>query len=336
MTQLAKISDNSLMSESPASKIVAVTVTYNIDHRFEASLQSYLPQVALVVIVDNSTETDAQSRVSTIAQAHPERIVLIQNGDNLGLAKAQNLGIRTALAEQADWVLLMDDDSSADQHMVEHLVQASQARQTDPGTAILVPRYLEQSVNREAKFVTAPDGKYHWPRFAVEGFTGQPVLQNLFIAISSGSLIKAELFGEIGMIRESFDIDYLDVDFCLRAIKAGSRIVAVRDAELRHNLGEQTKHRFLGYQFFAWNHSAKRRFTIYRNRTRIWRENLFRFPGFVFFDFMAAQMDLFRIVMFEQQKSAKLRSVLKGVWQGLFGTGLRKQGIDSSANSVPG
>ncbi|MCG8122861.1 MAG: hypothetical protein N0E55_02680, partial [Candidatus Thiodiazotropha taylori] len=80
------------MSESSAVKIVAVTVTYNIDHSFAASLQSYLHQVALVVIVDNSTETEAQSRVSAIAQGHPEQIALIQNGHNLGLAKAQNLG----------------------------------------------------------------------------------------------------------------------------------------------------------------------------------------------------------------------------------------------------
>lgn len=336
MTQLTKISDNSLMSESSAAKIVAVTVTYNIDQSFAASLQSYLHQVALVVIVDNSTETEAQSRVSAIAQGHPEQIALIQNGHNLGLAKAQNLGIRRALDEGAEWILLMDDDSSAEPQMVEQLVQANQVYATEPGTGIVVPKYLEQSVNREALFVTAPGGEYHRPRFAKVGFSGQPILQDIFIAISSGSLIKAELFNEIGMIRESFDIDYLDVDFCLRAIEAGYRIVAVRDAVLRHNLGEQTKHHFLGRHFFAWNHPARRRFTIYRNRTRIWREQLFRFPGFVLFDFMAALMDLFRIVMFEQQKSAKLKSVLKGIGLGLFGSGLRKQTIDSSANTASG
>jgi rhamnosyltransferase len=234
----------------------------------------------------------------------------------------------------ADWVLLMDDDSSAGPNMVEQLAQANQLYEIDPRSVILVPKYLEQSVNREAKFVTAPGGKYHRPRFAKQGFSGQPVLQNLFIAISSGSLIKAQLFEQIGMIRESFDIDYLDVDFCLRAIRAGFRIVAVRDAELHHNLGEQTKHQILGRHFFAWNHSARRRFTIYRNRTRIWREYLFRFPGFVIFDALAAVMDLFRIVMFEQQKSAKLRSLLKGVWLGLFSRDLGKQAAHAPARNV--
>jgi rhamnosyltransferase len=322
------------MTDHNTSKIVAVTVTYNVDHSFEASLQSYLQQVALVVLVDNSTEIHAKELVNSIAREHPERIFLIQNGQNLGLAKAQNLGIKSALDMDADWVLLMDDDSSAEPHMVERLALASQRHLMESGAAIFVPKYLEQSVNREAKFVTAPGGKYHWPRFAIEGFSGQPVLHNLFIAISSGSLIKSDLFDEIGLIRESFDIDYLDVDFCLRAISVGFKIVAVEDAELRHNLGEQTQHIFLGKKFLAWNHSARRRFTIYRNRTRIWREYLFRFPGFVFFDLLAVLMDLFRIVMFEQQKAAKLKSVLKGALLGLFSGNLRKQANDTTHNSA--
>ncbi len=334
MTPLAKISDNRLMSEFPVVKIVAVTVTYNIDDGFAASLQSYLRQVALVVIVDNSTDADAQKRVRGLAQTQPGRIVLLQNRQNLGLAKAQNLGIRRALAEDADWVLLMDDDSSAGRRMVERLITANQACQTGPATGILVPKSLEQNVSREAKFITAPGGRYRWPRFAIERFADRPVLRNLFIAISSGSLIKAELFNEIGMIRESFDIDYLDVDFCLRTLAAGYGIVAVRDAELRHNLGEQTEHRFLGQHFFAWNHNARRRFSIYRNRTRIWREYLLRFPGFVLFDFMAALMDLFRILMFERHKAAKFSSVLKGLGLGLFGSGLAKQAVERGANST--
>ncbi|MEJ2622161.1 MAG: glycosyltransferase family 2 protein [Candidatus Thiodiazotropha sp.] len=324
------------MSNHNISKIVAVTVTYNIDLSFEDSLQSYLPQVAVVVIVDNSTERDAQKRIRSIAQGQPERIVLIQNGENLGLAKAQNLGIEYALGMDADWVLLMDDDSSAGPHMVEQLAQAGHAYTNDSDAAIIVPKYLEQSVKREAKFVTAPEGAYHWPKFAIEGFSGRPILHNLFIAISSGSLINVHLFDEIGLIRESFDIDYLDVDFCLRAISSGFRIIAVRDAELYHNLGEQTEHKFLGYKFLAWNHSAKRRFSIYRNRTRIWREYLFCFPGFVFFDVLAAMMDLFRIVMFEQQKSVKLGSVLKGVVIGLFSWELRRQPNDTPQRRASG
>jgi hypothetical protein len=45
-------------------------------------------------------------------------------------------------------------------------------------------------------------------------------------------------------------------------------------------------------------------------------------------------MDLFRIVMFEQQKAAKLKSVLKGALLGLFSGNLRKQTNDTTHNSA--
>ncbi|MCG7947086.1 MAG: hypothetical protein N0C84_12160, partial [Candidatus Thiodiazotropha taylori] len=71
-----------------------------------------------------------------------------------------------------------------------------------------------------------------------------------------------------------------------------------------------------------WNHSPKRRYTIYRNRTRIWRENLFTFPGFVLYDFLASLHDLFRILMFEESKMSKLWAATKGIGVGLLGGGL--------------
>ena len=330
VTPSGRIGDNGCMSETSAKKIVAVTVTYNIDSAFEASLESYLDQVDRVIVVDNSTRREAREQLATMAEARGHRVRLIQNGDNLGLAKAQNIGIAAALDEGADWVLMMDDDSCAAEQMVRRLSQAVERHDLDPRTSILVPQYQEQSVTREARYVVAPGGRFRGVGFAIDDFSQKPVLENLFIAISSGSLIQASLFREIGLIRESFEIDYLDVDFCLRAITQGYRIAAVRDAILLHNLGAQTEHRFMGRRFWAWNHSARRRFTIYRNRTRIWREYLFRFPGFILYDGLATMQDLFRILMFERNKPAKLKAVIKGVTIGLFGPGLRAQSLQSA------
>ncbi|MEW8562083.1 MAG: hypothetical protein AB2541_08255, partial [Candidatus Thiodiazotropha sp.] len=50
--------------------------------------------------------------------------------------------------------------------------------------------------------------------------------------------------------------------------------------------------------------------------------NLFTLPGFVFYDMLASLHDLFRILMFEQSKLAKLWAALKGIGVGLLGGGL--------------
>ncbi|MES9968437.1 MAG: glycosyltransferase family 2 protein [Candidatus Thiodiazotropha sp.] len=308
------------MSIDRADKIVAVTVTYNVDRGFERVLHSYLDQVAQVIIVDNSTDALSGKWLAEIAASAGEQVKLIQNGQNLGLGKAQNMGIRAALDAGATWLLLMDDDSRAAPDMVSKLLQS--ARQQAPEVAIFAPRYDEQGVTRDARYVTAPRGAYSSPRFGIQDFSNAATLAHLFFAISSGSLIRASLLREIGLIRESFNIDYLDVDFSLRALRRGYRIMAVADAVLYHRLGAQSEHHLFGRRFVAWNHSARRRYTIYRNRTRIWRENLFTIPGFVIYDFLASLHDLFRILMFEQSKMSKLWAATKGIGVGLFGAGL--------------
>jgi rhamnosyltransferase len=320
VTSEGRIGENGPMSIEKANKIVAVTVTYNVDREFERVLQSYLEQVAKVIIVDNSTETYSREWLAEMVHSAGERVKLIQNGCNPGLGKAQNIGIRAALDLGVDWLLLMDDDSRAAPDMVSILFRTAQ--QHGPEVAIFAPRYDEQGVTRDARYVTAPQGAYGSPRFTIQDFSNGSTLSHLLFAISSGSLIRASLFRRIGLIRESFTIDYLDVDFSLRALRGGYRIMAVADAVLYHQLGAQSEHHLFGRRFLAWNHSARRRYTIYRNRTRIWRENLLSFPGFVIYDFLATLHDLFRILMFEQSKMSKLWAAAKGIGVGLLGRGL--------------
>ncbi|MES9990799.1 MAG: glycosyltransferase family 2 protein [Candidatus Thiodiazotropha sp.] len=320
MTNQVRIGENGSMSVDNTNNVVAVTVTYNVDDRFESALLSYLDQVAKVIVVDNSSDPESREWLAAWVNSMGDRVRLIQNGQNLGLGRAQNIGIRAALDGGAEWLLLMDDDSRAAPDMVSTLLQTAQQQQAN--LAILAPCYHEQSVSREARYVTAPEGAYNKPRFLIQDFSMGPIVSNLFIAISSGSLIRASLFRDIGLIRESFSIDYLDVDFCLRALRRGYRILAVGDAVLYHQLGAQTEHRLLGWRFWAWNHSVSRRYTIYRNRTRIWREYLFTFPGFIFYDMLASLHDLLRILMFEQSKLRKLWAAVKGMAVGLLGGGL--------------
>jgi rhamnosyltransferase len=306
------------MSGDNNNTVIAVTVTYNVDSAFEIALQSYLDQVAKVIVVDNSTDANSRTWLAELIRRVGERVRLIQNSANLGLGRAQNIGIRAALELGADWILLMDDDSRAAHAMVSSLLCA--ALQQGPEVAIFAPRYDEQGVTRDARYVTAPQGDYASPRFKIQDFSNGTILPHLLFAISSGSLIRASLFREIGLIRESFNIDYLDVDLSLRALRRGYRIIAVADAVLYHQLGAQSEHHLFGRRFLAWNHSTNRRYTIYRNRTRIWRENLFTFPGFVVYDFLASLHDLFRILMFEESKMGKLWAAVKGIGVGLFGS----------------
>jgi len=135
--------------------------------------------------------------------------------------------------------------------------------------------------------------------------------------LASGSLIRANALLSVGEMRESFFIDYVDTDWCLRAVSSGWRLLVSHQAVLTHRLGAAQRHdvnRFVS--ILTKNHSADRRFTIFRNRLFMWREYWRRVPCFVSFDMIAACYDLLRIVLIEKNKGAKLRAALKGTLSG--------------------
>jgi GT2 family glycosyltransferase len=145
------------------------------------------------------------------------------------------------------------------------------------------------------------------------------IVDGVFFTIASGSLIPAAALRRIGGMREAFFVDYVDFDFAFRLRAAGLRLVGVGDARLEHRLGEPRTKRLLGREVSVNTHSAIRRRTIYRNRTRLWREYGFRMPGFVAFELASVAIDLAKLALIEDDKIAKLGAIVLGMTDGLFG-----------------
>ena len=167
---------------------------------------------------------------------------------------------------------------------------------------------------------------------------GDRVEEDALFAIASGSLLRAAALQSLGGMREDFFIDYVDVEFGLRLRAAGCKILIVPGAVLEHRLGDPTRHTLAGRAFKATNHSAARRFTIFRNRARLWRSYLAGRPGWVLADMAAAAADVLRILGFESEKRGKLGQAAAGLWQGLRAPPLagRSRGQACSDQDRPG
>src|SRR3546814_6445642 len=100
-----------------AARVVAVIVSHQPDGALDRVLDAALDQTARVVLVDNGSDPEIQERLRERARLD-RRLTLVANADNRGLAAAQNQGLAAALADGADWVLLLDDDSVSGDGMV--------------------------------------------------------------------------------------------------------------------------------------------------------------------------------------------------------------------------
>ena len=206
----------------------AVVVSYNASPaRLTQQLQQLLAQVSTVVWVDNGSS-------SPLPDGHlssePSQLHRIQLPRNLGIGAAQNVGIHWAIQAGATHILLMDDDSLPAPDMVSQLLHslATQPKAGAVGAAYHDPR-------RQAS---------HTPFSARQGFRLQwvPCIDSSCTwpvdhLIASGCLIPVHVLQTVGNMREDYFIDWVDIEWCLRASNHGYILYGVCAAALEHTLG---------------------------------------------------------------------------------------------------
>ncbi len=293
---------------APAPPVAAVIVTFHPRPEAAAGAAAALEQAQRVIVVDNGS---AEGELAPVAAIRDERLEILRNAGNLGIAAAQNRGIKRARELGAAYVLLLDQDSVAEPGMVAALLAAC----ADSSIGIAAAVAADPSQKKAPQFLTSADGKLCEIREATE-----PLTRHLFFAIASGSLIPVATFDKAGLMREDFFIDGVDIEFGLRVRRAGLDIVAVRDARLRHRLGEYEERRFMGRTIPVTHHSAQRRY--YQARNRRWTKRLHAgaLPGYFRAQRRAGLVDLLRLLLYERGRVGKLWATFRGALAGMFGT----------------
>lgn len=229
---------------NPQGKIVAVVVTFN-PHLgdFERLLRILRPQVDAIVVVDNcSINGDQVEAAARRRAANP-----IKLPENMGVAAAQNMGIRWALAEGASYVLLSDQDSTPSANLVTTLWQIADA---NPQVAAVGPVPVDERGTDGIAAADSPPTSPATPENAlVYSFTKWGPKRRLIpgpgeaiwvpFALASGSLLSARALEQVGPMDEFLFIDHVDLAWGLRSGQAGFKIVVTGDAVMEHQLGDQ-------------------------------------------------------------------------------------------------
>lgn len=267
--------------------VIGVLVTYQPDAAVAARIEAHLQQLSHIVVIDNGVQAPSALLPKS------ENITLLAHPNN-NLAAAQNAGIAAARARSARAVLLLDDDSDLSEGALAAMCGAY-----CEGDGLIAPALFEQG--RESKQAQP---------WLYVGFRRRCApLQNSFTPIASGSLIPLAVIDQVGLMDESFGIDYIDRDFCLRLLQRGLNVRVIAGARLTHRIGLT----HLSGAVKVRGHSPARRRSIFRNRLRCWARYGLCFPSFLLYDVLAAGYDIARIAAYEEQKRAKLGAIVEGV-----------------------
>lgn len=290
--------------------VAAVIVTYNIGKSFIENFKSIEAQVDKVFVVDNYSDEETRKILKDTEKLHPDKLEVIYYAQNFGLAKALNAGITRAEKQGFKWVLLLDHDSKAAPDMLQKMSASYSKTQDKEKIAIIGPNVHDVNAKTNIKYVF-PNGRFF---FRKKTFGSNEYLTGMLALITSGSLIKLGVIKKEGLFKEEFFIDYIDVEFCLRLVSKGYKLMAVRDAVLYHAIGEKEVHRVLFFKITTSNHNAKRRFTIARNRSNVWANYVKKTPQYIIYDILAFYFDIFRVLLYESDKINKIKSIFSGIF----------------------
>lgn len=251
------------------------------------NIYSYIDDVDTVYAIDNSRKGSLKfikklKEIDKIKYIHSER--------NLGIAKGLNMAARMGIKENYDLLLTMDQDSWAQKKMIINMLN--------------VLNFIDISIIG----IISP---YHLTKAGTMP-TSQMLYNELQTVMTSGNLLNLILYQKIGPFNEELFIDCVDHDYCLRLNMQGYKIIRSNNAMLEHDLGNQTFHKFFGKIKATNNHSPIRRYYIARNRLYMMRKYKNDFPEY----YRASKQELIKelkyIIMFEKDKSKKVKMMIKG------------------------
>lgn len=274
-------------------KVAGIIVSYNPDSNLFDSINLLLNQVEKVIIVDNGSK---EKYVKYIKSINEDKIEIILNKENLGVATALNIGVRKALENGYEWILTMDQDSKASPDMVKKMfnVYNSINREERKDILSIFPNFVDERIQ------------------SIEENSNMNSYEYVDADITSGNLLRKEVFEKVGFFDDSLFIDLVDTDFCMRLNEKGIKMIKIRDAVLYHSLGESKTIKGILGSFNTSNHSALRRYYMTRNRFYIWE----KYKGLNSFtlnrDKKLFKKEFVKIILGEKDKVNKIKMVLRG------------------------
>ena len=285
------------MNTLSPNQICCLIVTYNPDDALFSIINVIKSQVSKTIVVDNNSEGKSTAILSHIAEM--DKVFILRNKVNGGIAKALNQGVRMASQMGYEWVLTFDQDTTPFHDIIESISEVY----------ALYPE--KQKIGAiGVNFSSEYSGDYY-------RFNTNKMYHERDYLITSGCLLSIKAFSEIGGFREDLFIDNVDLEYSLRSKEYGKVSIITKKWGMRHKAGDPKTIKFFGISMVSSNHSSLRRYYMARNHIILSKEYMFRNPYFILKLNIFFLLSLISILLAEDNKIPKLSASFKGMLDGV-------------------
>ena len=182
-----------------------------------------------VVVDSNSSDNSIE-----LLKRDYEDVIVLQQLDNCGVAKGNNIGIKYCLEKNADYIMLLNNDVVLDKElMIALLAEADEKTVTVPKIYYYEPNNVIWYAGGEINWKKGDTIHYGINDMDSMEFDTE---QNVNYAPTCCMLINSKVFGKVGFMDEKVFMYYDDTDFCVRLIENEIGIKYVPRAKMWHKV----------------------------------------------------------------------------------------------------
>jgi rhamnosyltransferase len=269
--------------------IAGVVILYNPSNDVISNINSYLPFINKLYVVDNS-ENSSSSTLQEIVSS--EKVLYIHDGENKGIAERLNQIVEISLAEGFEWLLTMDQDSFFTQENITTYLNCVSKFDFSKNIGIFGVDFENISNN-----------------------TSNCESEETDQLITSGSILNLKVCKETGKFDEALFIDEVDLEFCYRLISSNFKVIKFKNVTLNHQLG----HIYFGRSLKSFQktartlHSPTRVYYMVRNYLYVKKKYAGKFTKSHKSRRKALLTRLKNNLLYSKKKLVVLRYIIKGI-----------------------
>lgn len=269
-----------------------------------------------IVLIDNGSTDES---VKILKSKYPD-LKLIENKTNLGFAGGCNIGIRYALKTNAEYIALLNNDTTVDNKFLNELINTSINDESIGIVGPLIYYYKKPST-------VWSSGAYKFDKYNLKyidfnyGKKDNKTLiemRNVDFVWGCCFLIKKSIFKKVGLLDEDYFMYTEDKDLCYRVTHAGYKLIVNPNSKIWHKVSSSSggENNSLIYYYMSRNN------ILFINK---------HFFGFIKLKYKLFYLfdRLFRILYFiKRNKYRNIQMIILGTVHGfLYKTGYYNLGI---------
>lgn len=259
-------------------KIGSCTILYNPNEEVIGNLKTYIKQVDVSVVIDNS---DKHGSISGKIKEIPGLYYINMEG-NQGIATALNHGFKFLQQHRVDYVLTMDQDSRFPTEQYNDILKLVEKFGNQYSIVGLNFNFKTESYNQE--IVEVP----YW--------------------LTSGNFVNINDYFDVGGFDEKLFIDYVDIEFGYKLYRHNLKICYLKSYSLEHEIGHPIPINILGKTYYAMNHTAIRYYYRYRNAFYLFMQD----KNFFKKEFLKEMLvNIPKMLLYETDKKRKMQMICK-------------------------